>query len=162
MNNQNRNHQKRQNEKNRAHVSSFNVERIALSGELPATLFSQIAEDAAKNVAECDERGRPGKTASRPTQLRKFYDEICMWDSKCQADKSRFDEYLPFILMLKAKVAYAKGRGHVNQKYVDILNHCLSELESNPGPETGPETLHNLKFFMEAFTGFYKVYGPKN
>ncbi len=150
MNNQTRNYPNRRNEKNHAPASSFDVKQITLSGKLPATLFSQIAEDAAKNVA----RDRK----SRPTQLRKFYDEICMWDSKCQADKERFDEYLPFILMLKAKVAYASGRGHVNQEYVDILNHCLSELESNPGSET----LHNLKFFMEAFTGFYKVYGPKN
>ena len=81
-----------------------------------------------------------------------------MWDSKCQTERNRFDEYLPFILMLKAKVAYAQGRKHVNTQYVDILNHCLSELERN----TKPETLHNLKLFMEAFTGFYKVYGPKN
>ena len=145
------------NNQNRTHASSFNADRIALSGKLPVKLFSQIAEDAAKNVAEWD-GNKSGKTASRPTQLRKFYDEICMWDSKCQADQGRFGEYLPFILMLKAKVAYATGRGHVNQAYVAILNHCLSELESN----RGPETLHNLKFFMEAFTGFYKVYGPKN
>ena len=150
MNNRNKNYQNRQDGKNHTPPPSFNVKRIVLSGKLDATLFSQVAEDAAKNVA--------ATRKPTQTQLRKFYDEICMWDSKCQAEKNRFEEYLPFILMLKAKVAYAKGRKLVNDAYADILNHCLSELESN----REPETLHNLKLFMEAFTGFYKVYGPKN
>ena len=130
----------------------FNKSRINLAADnLPPTLFSQVAEDAAKDVA--NERDKP-----KPTQLRKFYDEICMWDSKSQLTPDRFNEYMPFILMLKAKAAYAKGRNHVNKDYVDILNHCLDELEKNPNPKT----LHNLKLFMEAFTGFYKVYGPSN
>lgn len=160
MNNQSWNHKKRRDGKGADHTSSFDVSRIVLSGLPPTTLFSQVAEDAAKNIAHWDEKTKEpdSKKASKPTQLRKFYDEVCMWDSKCQTEKERFDEYLPFILMLKAKVAYAKGRGHVSQEYVDILNHCLYELESNPEAET----LHKLKFFMEAFTGFYKVYGPKN
>ncbi len=136
----------------------FSKDRIVLaSGELPTDLFSQVAEDAAKHVAAWDGE-KAGGNASKPTQLRKFYDEICMWDSKSQRDIDRFDEYLPFILMLKAKVAYSQGRKHVEKTYVDILNHCLAELEKNPKWKT----LHNLKLFMEAFTGFYKVYGSKN
>lgn len=125
-------------------------------GSLPTNLFSEIAEKAAKHVAS----EQNGQHASKPTQLRKFYDEICMWNDKSQRDPGRFTEYLPFILMLKAKVAYSKGRKHVNQSYVEILNHCLAEIENNQ--TRGSETLHNLKLFMEAFTGFYKVYGPSN
>lgn len=60
--------------------------------------------------------------------------------------------------MLKAKVAYAKGRKHVNNQYESVINHCLGELERKPEPET----LRNLKLFMEAFTGFYKVHGPRH
>ena len=130
----------------------FDMTQIVLvKNDLPADIFSRVAEDAAKHVAN----GRP---EAKPTQLRKFYDEICMWDSKSRFDPERFTEYLPFILMLKAKVAYSKGRGHVNDAYLKILNHCLTGLEKKPEPEH----LHNLKLFMEAFTGFYKVYGPKN
>ena len=143
---------------NRNSSGKFDTNRIVLTKDkLPSNLFSQVAEDAAKYVAEWkDEKGR--KKASKPTQLRKFYDEICMWDGKSQTHPDRFDEYLPFILMLKAKVAYSKGRDHVNDAYIKILNHCLAELEKLPESKT----LHNLKLFMEAFTGFYKVYGPKN
>lgn len=124
-------------------------------GELSPYLFSKVAEDAAKHVNQTDKdrRGPP-----RQSQHRKFYDEICMWDNKCQIDPKNFGQHLPFILMLKAKVAYAKGRKHVNDQYESVINHCLSELEKKPEPET----LRNLKLFMEAFTGFYKVHGPSN
>lgn len=121
------------------------------SGELSPYLFSKVAEDAAKQVNE-DRRG------PKQSQHRKFYDEICMWDNKCQNDLEIFKQHLPFILMLKAKVAYAKGRKHINSQYESVINHCLGELEKKPVPET----LRNLKLFMEAFTGFYKVHGPRN
>lgn len=125
--------------------------------ELSPDLFSKIAEDAAKHVNQTD-KDRRGPPPPKQSQHRKFYDEICMWDNKCQSDSKNFGQYLPFILMLKAKVAYAKGRGHVNAQYESVINHGLGELEKKPELET----LHNLKLFMEAFTGFYKVHGPRN
>ena len=151
-----KNERRPQSRDNREHSPSFDVTRIALEADkLPVTLFSEIAKDAAKYVAEWkDDKGR--RKPSKPTQLRKFYDEICMWDSKIQTHPERFDKDLPFILMLKAKVAYSKGRDHLNKAYEDILNHCLGQVEKT----SNPKTLHNLKLFMEAFTGFYKVYGP--
>ena len=139
-------------------TTQFDTNSIKLVADnLPTNLFSQVAEDAAKYVAEWKDRNG-NKKPSKSTQLRKFYDEICMWHGKSQINPARFSEYLPFILMLKAKVAYSKGRGHLNDAYEKILNHCLNELEK----DQKPETLHNLKLFIEAFTGFYKVYGPKN
>lgn len=121
-----------------------------VSGDLPSNLFSKVAEDAAQLVS--------AKRGPKQSQHRKFYDEICMWDNRCQIAQENFEQHLPFILMLKAKVAYAKGRGHVNNEYESVINRCLGELEKKPEPET----LHNLKLFMEAFTGFYKVHGPNN
>ena len=141
-------------------TTPFNTNSIKLVADnLPTNLFSQVAEDAAKYVAEWDAQlKRAGKNASKPTQLRKFYDEICMWDDKSQRNRDRFKEDLPFILMLKAKAAYSKGRKHVNEHYEKILNHCLDQLVL----DQKAETLHNLKLFMEAFTGFYKIYKPKD
>jgi len=163
MNNQRRpqdNRNRRDNRNPSGPKPQFDTGLIKLDPEnLPTNLFSQVAENAAKYAAEWD-GNRADKNASKPTQLRKFYDEICMWNEKSQRNPEHFDKYLPFILMLKAKVAYSKGRKHVNENYVNILNHCLSEIEKDE--EHGPETLHNLKLFMEAFTGFYKVYGPSN
>ena len=137
-------------------VYPFELSSIQLS-KPPVGLFSQIAEEAVKFAAEWKD-GSAGGNASKPTQLRKFYDEICMWDNRIQAHPEDFEKHLPFILMLKAKVAYSKGRKHINSQYYNLLNHCLTQLEKTQKKET----LHNLKLFMEAFTGFYKVYGPAN
>ena len=129
------------------------LDQIKLApGELSPSLFSKVAEDTVKHVNQTDKdrRGSP-----KQSQHRKFYDEICMWDNKCQTQED-LEQHLPFILMLKAKVAYAKGRKHVNDQYESVINHCLGELEEKPELKT----LRNLKLFMEAFTGFYKVHGP--
>lgn len=132
---------------------------VLTKDQLSPGIFSDVAEDAAKHIAGItDTSPRTSHKASRPTQLRKFYDELCMWDNKIQLNPADFEKQLPFILMLKAKVAYAKGRLHVGREYQDLINRCLEQVQENPVPDT----LHNCKLFLEAFTGYYKVYGPKS
>lgn len=136
--------------------SQFDTKRIMLAVDgdkkLPVDLFSTIAQDAAKAVASSK------KKHNKPSQLRKFYDEISMWDAKVQTSKQDFAKHLPFILMMKAKVAYAEGRDHIDKVYEAIINHCLSEVERTQDPAT----LHNGKLFLEAFTGFYKQERPSD
>ena len=117
--------------------------------KLDPELFNTIAQDWAKEIAGND----PRKTDNNPTQLRKFYDEIVLWDNKVLMHPEKFDDYLPFIRMLNAKAAYAKGRKLVDDKYVGMLNSGLQQV-------TDPETLHTFKLFMEAFMGFYKQERP--
>jgi CRISPR-associated protein Csm2 len=66
---------------------SFSTDKILLTvsddAKLPATLFSDIAQQAAKYVAQ-------NRKKNKPTQLRKFYDEICMWDNKIKNGSFRF------------------------------------------------------------------------
>ena len=117
--------------------------------KLDPELFNTIAKDWAKEIAGND----PRKTDNKPTQLRKFYDEIVLWDNKVLMHPEKFDDYLPFIRMLNAKAAYAKGRKLVDDKYVGLLFSGLQQV-------TDPETLHTFKLFMEAFMGFYKQERP--
>ena len=152
--NQRRYSRDRHKERKNVLLPQFDLNSIKLSNP-PVDLFSRTAEEAAKFSARWDGE-KADRNASKSTQLRKFYDEICMWDNRIQAHPEDFEKHLPFILMLKAKVAYSKGRKHINAEYYNMLNQCLNELERTPKVET----LHNLKLFMEAFTGFYKVYGP--
>jgi len=120
--------------------------------EINADLFDRIAQQTATTIAG-------NKNSNKPTQLRRFYDEIVMWDQKIslvsnKLDKQqKFEEYLPFIRMINAKTAYAKGRSLVDQNYVNLLNHLLNQVDS-------PETLRIFKLFMEAFMGFYKQERP--
>jgi CRISPR-associated protein Csm2 len=116
---------------------------IKFDGKLNSELFNSIAKDAAKRVAEAP------RECNKSTQLRRFYDELCLWDLRVTQQPERFSEYLPFIRMLNAKVAYAEGRKLVNGTYVTLLHHTLREVKD-------PKSLSVCKLFWEAFTGFYK------
>lgn len=122
--------------------------KLSKTGEkLDPELFNGIAKDAAKEVASGGDR------VNKSTQLRKFYDEIVLWDNKVLLHPEKFDEYLPFIRMLNAKVAYAEGRKLVDHNFVSLLNTGLKQVIC-------ADTLHTFKLFMEAFMGFYKQERP--
>ncbi len=120
---------------------------------LDADLFAGVAERCARTVGLREDE-RPRKE-NKPSQLRKFYDELCMWDERVRAEEHKFAEFLPFIRMLNAKAAYAKGRELVDINYEALMNHCLKEV-------TSAETLHHCKTFFEAFMGYYKVVRPRD
>jgi CRISPR-associated protein Csm2 len=117
-------------------------------GALSPELFDRVAREAAKAVA-----GDSRNQANKPTQIRQFYDELVMWEEKARAAQDRFPEYLPFIRMLNAKVAYARGRKHVDDNFVDFISCCVGQVSDYP-------TLRNFKTFFEAFLGFYKQERP--
>lgn len=118
--------------------------------DIPKTLFSEIAEEKARTVYGA----RGGK--NNATQLRRFYDELVMWFEKVQFERTpterqaKYDEVAPFIQMLVAKVAYAKGRGHVDDNFEKLFSHVVKEISD-------ATTLKHAKLFMEAFMGFYKA-----
>ena len=116
-------------------------------GKLDPELFNTIALEQAKTVASGGDR------VNKATQLRKFYDELVLWDSKVNQQPDKFDEFLPFIRMLNAKAAYAQGRKLVDDNFVRLLNNGLKQVDT-------AETLHTFKLFMEAFMGFYKQERP--
>lgn len=119
-------------------------------------LFNQVAEKTAKTIAD-------NRKSNKPTQLRRFYDEIVMWENKAsfllaneedeQKSVDKFAEMLPFIKMINAKTAYAQGRKLVDKNYVTLINHCLNQVNDI-------KTMKHFKLFMEAFMGFYKVERP--
>ena len=113
-------------------------------GKIDADLFDKTASTAAKNVARCK------REQNKSTQLRRFYDELVMWEEKVRQDENKFDEYLPFIRMLKAKAAYAEGRKLVDGAFVDLLEQTINQIDS-------ADTLRTAKLFFEAFMGFYKL-----
>ena len=128
---------------------------IKLQPPVSVELFSSIAEDKAKIVAAAG-----GGRNNKSTQLRKFYDELVMWFDKVnhertkEAKVSKYAEVAPFIKMMKAKVAYAKGRDHVDTCFEQMFSNLVGQID-------GPDTLKHAKLFMEAFMGFYKVHGEK-
>lgn len=123
----------------------IHVDDIRFGDRLDPRLFADIAEAKASAVAG------GGKEVNKSSQLRRFYDELVMWQEKVGSSDGRFAELQPYIFMLKAKVAYAKGRGHVDANFEALLRRVVDQC-------TSAETLRQAKLFLEAFMAFYKVY----
>lgn len=112
----------------------------------PTEIFSMIAQNAAREI-------KSNRNKNKSTQIRKFYDELAMWNERvsiAENQEMKFNELVPFIKMLKAKVAYAKGRDHVDDRFYTIFNHCIDQIQS-------AETLRDAKLFMEAVIGYCKL-----
>ena len=116
---------------------------------IPEELFGNIANRVAKAISESE--------VNKRTQLRKFYDELVLWHEKVhhesgqEAKDNKYKELAPFIKMMKAKVAYAKGRKHVDENFERLFTHIVDQI-------VDAASLRHAKLFMEAFMGFYKLY----
>lgn len=123
-------------------------------------IFSDIAQQAADHIKpkpvfnqRTQKEEFKNRDANKSSQLRKFYDELAMWDDKIHRAKNKQEEYAksaPFIHMLKAKAAYAQGRGHVDKNFIDIFNRLMTQIDN-------PDTLRHAKLFFEAMLGFRKA-----
>lgn len=134
-----------------APVASIDTAPVRLGADMPELLFADIAQEAARTIAAAG----AGKT-NKSSQLRKFYDELVMWHDKLAFEKTadaraaKYRELAPFIKMMNAKAAYAKGRGHVDQNFEQLFSHLIRQIAC-------PATLKNAKLFMEAVLGFLKA-----
>lgn len=110
-------------------------------------LFNEVAEGIARKLNE-------RRNANKPTQLRRFYNELLMWEDKIAGDPNKFTEMLPLIKMLNAKVAYAKSRDNVDEQFSKFIRTSLNKVNS-------VESLHRFKLLFEAVLGFYRSVSPR-
>lgn len=124
---------------------------IVFGDKKSPAIFSSIAESAAKEI-------KSNANLNKTTQLRKFYDELAMWNERVQSARenrqAKYQELEPFIKMLKAKVAYAKARKHIDDNFLEIFNQCVDQIRCST-------TLKEAKLFMEAVMGYCKFYEQK-
>lgn len=138
-------------ERNGGAPPQIDVANIVFTEKPSPRLFAEVAEEAAKAVSQ----GK--RDQNKPSQLRRFYDELVMWQEKVgrsAASGEGFADCEPYIRMLKAKVAYAKGREHVDANFEALLRRVIDQVKD-------AKTLRQAKLFMEAFMAYYKVYRPK-
>lgn len=143
--------QSNRNSSQRQETPEIHVSDIRL-GDISDELYANVAEAKAKFLAE-----QSSRDANKSTQLRRFYDELGLWNEKVNSKGTldergtRYRELAPLIKMLNAKVVYAEGRKHVDKNFVTLFRHTLNQVKD-------PKTLEQAKLFMEAFMGFYKAY----
>ena len=138
---------------------NLNLKDIQLQAPLQANIFSDIAARAAEDISQ-------NKEQNKASQIRKYYDELLLWHNKIQqeqgdeARQKKYHDAAPFIQMLKANVAYARGRNSggkplLDDNFVAIFNRLIDQISD-------PATLKNAKLFFEAMLGYRKAYETKN
>lgn len=120
-------------------------------------LFSAKAEELAQKIYG-EQAASKGK-ANKPTQLRKFYDEVLRFGTMLQGlpvekQEEEFAKVLPYLKMLNAKAAYAFGRDLVSKSFKDFISSSLLKINDKDDFEA-------FAGFFESFMGFYKFYDEK-
>ena len=119
---------------------------IQVHDPLNPRLFSDVAEAAARKC-QCSDK-------NKSSQIRRFYDELVSLNDRVQNNDSpetAFERVAPFVQMLRAKAAYAKGRGLINDEFYERFKALVQQIDS-------PVTLNRAKLFFEAFLGFKKAF----
>jgi len=111
-------------------------------------LFSADAEKLAKKVAEDGT-----KTCNKRSQIRKFYDEVLNFSARVGKDPVEFEKMLPYLKMLNAKAAYAKGRGLISDSFKNFLSNSLQQVNDR-------DDFDVFSGLFEAFMGYYRLYRP--
>ncbi|HEB76856.1 MAG TPA: type III-A CRISPR-associated protein Csm2 [Nitrospirae bacterium] len=127
------------------------------NGNIEPELFSTRAQEIAERIFEGQIKTN-GK-ANKPTQLRKFYDEVLKFNSiikglSPERQDEEFRELLPYLKMLNAKAAYAMGRDLITREFKDFLHQSLNQVNNK-------EDFEIFAGLFEAFMGFYKYYDEK-
>ena len=112
-------------------------------------LFSDKAEKLAMEIGAQAQK----KKINKGTQLRRFYDEVVRLNNMAKERPKEWDNILPYIHMLIAKAAYAKGRGLVSEEFVKFMKDGIAQIEDR-------KDLVVFANFFEAFMGFYKQHNP--
>lgn len=118
-------------------------------GQIDPDLFSEKANVLAKKIYE-EGSGKINK----PTQIRKFYDEVLNFKNILKTNPQDFNNLLPYIKMLNAKVSYAIARDLVSEGFKDFITDSINQIKD-------PNDFEVFTSFFEAFMGFYKFYDEK-
>lgn len=110
---------------------------------IPAELFNGIANAVAESFALANNK------YNKPTQIRRFYDELLGWQQRIKGNEEDFTKYEAFIRMMNAKVSYAKGRELVDANFEHWFKECIKAT-------TSAKALDHFRLHFEAVLGFLK------
>lgn len=115
-------------------------------------LFSTTAEQLAREVNK--ERIASRERSNKPTQIRKFFDEVVRYKGMVESTPADFPSLLPYIKMLNAKAAYAAGRDLIGATFKGFISDSLKQVQDQQDFEL-------FCSFFEAFMGYYKYCAEK-
>ncbi|MBW2031182.1 MAG: type III-A CRISPR-associated protein Csm2 [Deltaproteobacteria bacterium] len=125
--------------------------------ELFSSVAQQIGEDLVKKTSK-KLKGR-GDVKISTTQIRRFFDDVkaiqrYLNQFHDQERENAFRRKLPEIMMMKAKVTYARGRDAVTDEFKNFIEKNIALIKSLKDFEVF------CKFF-EAVYGYFYYYSPE-
>jgi len=117
--------------------------------QIDPDLFSSKAEVLAKEIFK-----EGNNKTNKPTQIRKFYDEVLRFDSMLKTNPAEFENILPYLKMLNAKAAYSMGRDLVSKGFKEFISMALNQIKDK-------DDFDAFAGLFEAFMGYYKFYDEK-
>ncbi len=129
-------------------------------GEVRPELFSSTAEQVAKDLVGKKDKRPTGKgfVEIGNTQMRRFFDDIksiqrYLDQFQEKERKEAFRRKLPEIMMMNAKVTYARGREAVTDEFKNFIEKNTLAIKSLRDFDVF------CKFF-EAVYGYFYYYSP--
>lgn len=120
------------------------VSQLKFSADpVPGDLFDSVASTVA------EEFGKAKDKFNKPSQIRRFYDELVGWQQRIKGSEEEFKKYEAFIRMMNAKVAYAKGRELVDANFEHWFKESIRATSS-------ARALDHFRLHFEAVLGFLK------
>ena len=119
-------------------VSQLKFSADPVSGDL----FDSVARAIAEELGNDDR-------LNKPTQIRRFYDELVGWQQRIKGSEEAFKKYEAFVRMMNAKVAYAKGRKLVDANFEYWFKESIKAASS-------ARALDHFRLHFEAVLGFLK------
>ena len=123
-------------------------------------LFDKTAQEVAASFAGKNKAGKDMGVSS--TQLRRIYDEVKRFEQLLATSGNQWEEQLPYIKMVKSKVAYAVARAAKQKpeekavyKNLEIfISSCINLIQKE-------KDYHVFVSLFEAVYGFYYEKAPK-
>jgi CRISPR-associated protein Csm2 len=124
-------------------------------------LFDSKAKEVAKSFIGNDDRGYPIGVSS--SQLRRLFDEVKRFEQILLLSTDQWDKQLPYIKMIKSKVAYSVARAAAKKDSDKAVYKNLEKFISSSIDQIKKEQdYHVFVSLFEAAYGFYYELAPKN
>ena len=124
-------------------------------------LFDSVAKKVAESFKGKDRSGKDIGVTS--TQLRRIFDEVKRFEQILTLQENQWEKQLPYIKMIKSKVAYAVARAS-KQKSAEkgVYNNLEAFISSGIDLIKTQEDYHIFVNLFEAAYGFYYELAPSS
>lgn len=123
-------------------------------------LFDKKAQEIAESFVGKDDMGKDIGVSS--TQLRRVFDEVKRYERLLSGTDAKWEEHLPYIKMIKSKVAYTVARAaKTKPKERGVYKNLEAFISSGINLIKTEKDYHVFVSLFEAVYGFYYDKAPK-